>query len=122
MTRKSIRWMIVLLLACVAMAAIGSYLRGGSALLHVEASPDGLERLEVYQPTRWQRLLGGHHDHDDVYARLTRAADDKVLGTSPIFYLNGAGELSWTRDRVDIGVAASFDRRTRSWDVNPGIR
>jgi hypothetical protein len=100
----------------VAALPLGLHWGGGATLVSAELSPDGRERLELYRPTRWQRLTGAG-EHDYAVARLSRTADGAALATSDPFYLDGAGRTRWGPDRVDVGAAASFDRGTSSWSV-----
>lgn len=119
MTRP--RRALVTALAFVAGAGaalpLGLHWGGGATLVSAETSPDGRERLELYRPTRWQRLTGAD-SHDYAVARLANAADGAELATSEPFYLDGAGRTRWASDRVDVGTAASFDRGTGRWSVD----
>jgi hypothetical protein len=82
----------------------------------VTLSPDGRERLELYQPARWQRLLG-KGDDEYAFARISDAASGDRLTTSPVFYFQGAGPTRWTPQGVEIGMAAKFERRSGQWTI-----
>lgn len=116
MSRARHVWPVLGFLLGVALALpLGLYLGGGGTLMLVAPSPDGRERVELYRPTRWQRLLG--HDRDDAVARVARADTGETLGVSPIFYASGMGPVAWRKGGVDLGMAASWDRASGRWQV-----
>ena len=96
--------------------ATGGHLSGGERLMWTEASPDRRERIEFYGANRWRSLLApgaemlGH-------VRLTRIAGGETLGTSAAFDLQDNAEVFWERGTVQVGMAATFDRRTGRWSV-----
>jgi hypothetical protein len=110
------RWLPIaaLIVGAAGGVPVGLHWGGGDTLADVEVSPDGRERLEIYRPTRWQRLLG-YDAHDYAVARLSRAADGEMLGTSGPFYLDGAGPVTWGTGVVSLGSAARYDRSTGRW-------
>ena len=72
--------------------------------------------IEFYGANRWRSLLApgaemlGH-------VRLTRIAGGETLGTSAAFDLQDNAEVFWERGTVQVGMAATFDRRTGRWSV-----
>ena len=95
---------------------IGMHHDATGRLIAVERSPDGKERLALYRPGPLQRWLG-YSAHDYAVARLSRNADGSIVATSPPFYYDGAGQIHWAADGVDVGVAARFDRATGRWST-----
>lgn len=119
---RRVRWGIVIafLLGVALALPLGFYLASGERLISATVSPDGRERLELYQPSHWQRTVLGYVDHDYAFARVSDAASGDRLSTSPVFYLQGAGPTQWTPQGVQIGMAARYDKRTQRWTVESG--
>lgn len=95
---------------------LGLSLGAGGDLQLISLAPDGRERVEIYGPTRWQRLIG--YDRDDAVARIADVANGETLSISPVFYSNDMGSVAWRRDGVDLGMAAHWDRATGRWQLN----
>jgi hypothetical protein len=96
--------------------AVGAHGAGGVRLSYSSLSPDGRERLDVYHASRWRALLTPGADMPG-FVRLVRLAGDETLGTSPTFELSGGGRVIWSREQVQLGSSASFDRTTGTWSV-----
>lgn len=97
-------------------SAFGIYLGSGSNLVSVTQSPDRRERIELYTATHWQ-LIAGPPANFLGYARLSRASDGAVLGTSAPFELSLNGEVLWERDFVQVGSTAVYSRADGSWTI-----
>lgn len=95
---------------------IGLHYGGNGRLIQVEMSPDGQDRLELYRPDRLQQRLG-YDDGDYAVARLANIADGTTTITSDPFLYDGAGSTRWSKQTVDVGTAARFERATGRWSV-----
>ncbi len=103
-------------LGAVVALPIGRHYGGSGRLVQVEVSPDKQERLELYRPDLWQQRLG-YDNGDYAVARLSNAADGTTTATSDPFVYDGAGSTLWSRQTVDVGTAARFERATGRWSV-----
>ncbi|WP_419809896.1 hypothetical protein [Sphingomonas sp.] len=109
---------IITVMSLSAGIAIGAYFAGGATLTHSEVSPDGSERLDYYNATRWQALRMTGRADAPGFVRLVQLAGEETLGTSPPFETSGSGEVTWDKERVSVGSTASFDRRTGRWTMD----
>ncbi len=116
--RPLFRWQTAIAFALGAAAAfpIGMAWGDTGALIDVTVSPDGRHRLELYRPSRWQRLTG-HDDGDFAVARLSTTGVARVISVSPPFHVTGAGATVWSPGAVQVGMAARYDHATRRWSV-----
>lgn len=111
------RWLLLLLIAgAIAAAWLIPYERGGSTLIATQRSPDGREQVQLYSATRWQAMWQPNADLLG-FATLSRVADGRTVATSSAFEMSGEGEVFWTKDGVQVGSSAVFDRATGRWSV-----
>ena len=116
MKRPVLAAAVAFLLGLAVAFPLGLKLGGTGRLISVETSPDGKERLELYRPGPLQQLLGYGGD-DYAVARLSSIAEASSGAASAPFYDEGAGSTHWSREAVDVGTAARFDRATGRWSV-----
>lgn len=113
-------WLLggVVIGAAITVPAV-RYLDGGSRLIAANASPEGRYRVDMYTPSRGQRLFEPGRD-SPAFVRLTRLADGAELGDSDVFEIAGEGTTPiWFPGGVQQGSSASFEFRKGRWETDP---
>lgn len=93
------------------------WLSDGSNPIDRVGSPDGLWRLELDAPTRWQKLISRSADFPAT-ARIVDLRTGQAGRRSPAFELSGSGEIFWTADGAQIGSSALYNRESDEWWIN----
>lgn len=115
MTRQ--RWQLAAAGFLLPAAGVSAYAygSGGWNYAYSSASPDGQYRVDLYTANRWQWATHIISYEEPGFARLTRARDNALIGTSGVITLMDS-KVQWLPGEVVVGSQTVHKLPAGSWE------